>query len=181
MTKTLPAVGCICLLVSGAVIAQTESGPKAGTKIEPLQVHVTTGDDAGKKRDLGAEAKKKPVVFVFVQADKWDRPMARFLKELDKKISADRNDVIIAAVWLTDDVDKSKDYLPKAQQSIQLEKTLWTVFPGEKSGPKGWDINNDAHMTVVITDAGKIGHSAGYMSVNETDVRGVMQKLPKKK
>ena len=68
-----------------------------------------------------------------------------------------------------------------AADSIQLEKTLWTVFPGEKSGPKGWDINSDAHMTVVIADAGKVGYATGYMSVNETDVRGVFQKLPKKK
>ena len=179
--KALLAVGCGFVFVAGAVFAQTESGPKAGSKIEPLQVHVTTGDDANKKVDLAAEGKKKTIVFVFVQADKWDRPMARFLKELDKAVNAKRNDVSIAAVWLTDDVEKSKDYLPKAQMSIQLEKTLWTVFPGEKSGPRGWDINNNAHMTVVITEAGKIGHSAGYMSVNETDVRGVMQKLPKKK
>ena len=181
MKNTLLAVGCTLVLVSGAVVAQTESGPKAGSKLEPLQVHVTTGDDANKKVDLTAEAKKKPTVFVFVQADKWDRPMARFLKELDKKISADRNDVTVAAVWLTDDVEKSKGYLPKAQMSIQLNKTLWTVFAGEKSGPKGWDINSDAHMTLVIADAGKVGYATGYMSVNETDVPGVLEKLPKKK
>ena len=55
------------------------------------------------------------------------------------------------------------------------------MFAGEKSGPKGWDINSDAHMTVVIADAGKVGYATGYMSVNETDVPGVLEKLPKKR
>ena|SRR5438128_10313972 len=168
------------VFVCGTLAAQTESGPKAGSKVESADVHVTTGDDAGKKVDVAAQGKNKTMVLVFVQAEKWDRPMARFLKELDKQL-AERKDVSVAAVWLTDDVEKAKDYLPKAQQSIQLSRTVWTVFAGDKTGPKGWDINNDAHLTVVIADKGKIAGSAGYLSVNETDVRGVLQKLPKKK
>jgi len=164
-----------------ALIAQTDSGPKAGDKVEPLKVHVATGDDAGKEKDVAAQQAKKTAVFVFVQAEKWDRPMARFLRTLDEELGKNHADVAVAAVWLTDDVDKSKDYLPNAQKSLKLTQTTFAVHPGDKAGPKGWGINPDAHLTAVVTRSGKVIASFGFVSINETDVPAVVKKLPGKK
>src|SRR5438132_47823 len=100
----------------GTVRAQVESGPSAGSKVEVLKAVAVTGDAAGKEVDYAAQRKEKPTIFVFVQADKWDRPVARFLRALDQALAKDRNDVHIIAVWLTDDVAKSKEYLPKAEE-----------------------------------------------------------------
>jgi len=175
----------LATLVAAVVVislhAQTDSGPKAGDKVEPLKVLLAVGDDAGKEKDLAAEQAKKTAVFVFVQADKWGRPMARFLRTLDEELNKNRTDVRISAVWLTDDVDKSKDYLPRAQESLKLQQTTLAVHKGDKSGPNGWGINMDAHVTAVVTQGGKVVASFGFVSVNETDVPAVVKKLPEKK
>ena len=169
----------LVLLMAGALRAQIDSGPSAGGKVEALKAVAATGDDAGKEVDYAAERKAKPTIFVFVQSDKWDRPVARFLKTLDKELSA--KDAHIVAVWLTDDVDKAKAYLPKAQQSLQMTQTTFAVFPGDQSGPAGWGINADAHVTAVVTQDQKVIASFGYRSLNETDVPAVLKKLKESK
>jgi hypothetical protein len=172
---------CGFLVLAGTLAAQVESGPGVNSKVEPLKVAVVTGDDAGKEIDLAARRKEKPAIYVFIQADRWDRPMARFLRTLDQDLNRDRKDVPVIAVWLTEDVDKSKEYLPKAQQSLQFAQTTLAVHPGDKSGPKGWGINADAHLTVVVAENGKVTASLGYNSINETAVPDVLKKLAPKK
>lgn len=168
-------------LTSRCVFADVVSGPGEGNKLEPLKVVVVAGESSGKELDFVAERKDKPTVFVLVVADKFSRPMARFIKVLDDKLKAERADVDIVAVWLTDDVVKSKDYLPKAFMSLKTERTAWSVFPGEKTGPNNWDINADADITVVVSDGAKAKFSKGYRSINETEVPKVFESLPAKK
>jgi hypothetical protein len=140
-----------------------------------------TKDEADKEIDFAAQRGDKPTVFVFVQADKWDRPVARFLRTLDQDLAKNREDVRIVAVWLTDDVEMSKTYLPKAREALKLSQTTFTVFPGDKSGPNGWAINGDAHLTAVVIEKTKVTASFGYRSVNEKDVPDVIKKLTLKK
>jgi hypothetical protein len=180
-TLFLSLLACGLLAHPAPLKAQTESGPAAGSKVEALKVAVATGDDTGKEIDFAVQRKDKPTIVVFVQADKWDRPLARFLRTLDQDLAKDRQDVHIVAVWLTDDVDKAKEYLPKAQQSLKLSQTTFTVHPGDKNGPRAWAINADAHLTAVLADSGKVTASFGYRSVNEEDVPAVLKKLKPKK
>lgn len=163
-----------------SIFAQMESGPKSGTKVSELKIFAATGDSAGKELNFAAERKAKPTVFVFVQADKWDRPMARFLRELDQALAKDYKAAQVIAVWLTDDVDKAKGYLPKAQESLKFVQTILAVYPGEKAGPAGWSINSDAHLTAVVADKDKVIASLGFQSLNETDVPAVIKKLSAK-
>ncbi|TXT37959.1 MAG: hypothetical protein FD138_509 [Planctomycetota bacterium] len=169
------------VLSSSSAWADVASGPGEGNVVEKFKVTVVAGESSGKELDFVTERKEKPTVFVFVSADKFSRPMARFIKVLDDKLKAERTDVDIVAVWLTDDVTKSKDYLPKAFESLKTSRTAWSVFAGEKTGPNNWGINPDADITVVVSDGAKAKFSKGYRSINETEVPKVFETLPAKK
>jgi hypothetical protein len=161
----------------GTLRAQVESGPSAGSTVAALKAVAATGDAVGKEVDYATERKERPTLFVFVQADHWDRPVARFLRALDQALAKDRNEVQIIAVWLTDDVAKAKDYLPKAQEALKLSQTTFAVCSGDKGGPAGWGINADAHITAVVAQDQKVRGSFGFRSVNETDAPSVLKKL----
>ncbi len=169
------ACGLLVLTIASAANAQVKSGPEADSRPEPLKVFVATGDDAGKDIDYQPQLKEKPSLVVFVQAASFTRPVARFLKALDDGLAEKRNDVSMIVVWLTDDVDKGKNYLPRAQQSLQLRQTVWTVFPGDASGPEGWGINSDADATAVVIEGGKVVASHADRSVNETSAAAVLK------
>ncbi len=62
---------------------------------------------------------------------------------------------------------------------MSFEKTQLAAFDGQKSGPDGWAINGDTHITAVVVDKGKVAKSFAYVSVNEKDVREVMAELKK--
>jgi hypothetical protein len=146
--------------------------------LPPLKVFVATGDQAGQEVDYVAAREGKPTIYAFVQADKWDRPVARFLRTLDEELSKDRKEIALVIVWLTDDVEKGKDYLPRAQESVKLAQGVWTVYPGTKDGPGGWGLNDSLHLTAVIADQGEARAGLGYRSLNETNVPEVLAKLP---
>ena len=82
-------------------------------------------------------------------------------------------------MFLTTDTDKYKEYLPKIQMSVKYENTALAVL-GDTSGPKGWGINPDAHLTVVVVSAdGKVAKAFAYETVNGTDVKAVEEALKK--
>jgi hypothetical protein len=171
---------CGLIVLQGELQAQTASGPPSGSKVEPLKVAALTGDQAGQEVDFASLRKKQPTLFAFIQANKWDRPVARFLSTLDKELSKDRQDVAIIAVWLTDDLEKTKEYLPRVQQSLNLSQTTLAVYSGDKDGPPAWAINPGAHLTAVVTDNGRVTASFGFRSLNETNVPSVLDKLKPK-
>jgi hypothetical protein len=139
-------------------------------------VYDATGENKEKSVDYAALRKDKPTVYLFVGEGKFARPMFRFMKTLDESIKKDLPSVYGVAVWLTEDEEKSKEYLPKI--SMYFEATALTVFKG-KDGPKGWGINSDAHLTVIVANKGKVTARFGYNSVNETDVPAVLKELKK--
>jgi hypothetical protein len=177
--RRLVAFTGIALLLTTAARADVESGPKVGEKTAELKVFAATGDQAGKELDYARERKEKPTIYVFVQAEQFGRPTARYLKVLDGAVKKAGGDAAIVAVWLTGDVNKSKEYLPKAQQSLQLESTALSVFPGDKSGPNGWGLSDRAFVTTVVAKDEKVAATFAYVSLNETDVRKVVQALQK--
>jgi hypothetical protein len=153
------------------------SGPEKGKAVPPLKVFAATGPHQDQDVDYAKERGAKATVFLFIPADKWSRPLARFLKQLDEATVKVGEDAAVVAVWLTDDPAKTKAYLPVAQNSLQLQATALTCFTGDKEGPKGWGINADAHATAVVTAKGRVAAVFGYRSVNETAVPAVRDAL----
>jgi hypothetical protein len=152
------------------------SGPAKDAKVLALKVYDATGEHKEKEVEYAAQRKDKPTVYLFIDAEKFDRPMNRFMKTLDGAVKKDFGDAYVIAVWLTGDADKTKALLPRVQQSVQYEATALTVL-ADKAGPRDWNINIDAHLTVVVANKGTVRATFGYRSVNETDVPAVKEKL----
>ena len=167
----------VLMILAGSLRADVTSGPKEGEKVAALPVYSVTGEPKDKDVDYAAARKDKPTVYIFVQNEKWDRPMFRFIKKLDDALPEVNEAAILVAVWLTEKPDDAKEYLPKISQ--YFKGTSLTVFTGEKAGPKDWGINADAHVTAVVVTQGKVVASFGYQSVNETDAAAVRDALKK--
>jgi hypothetical protein len=181
MPRVLLAVGVLLGVSLLAAAQDVDSGPKKGEKVPALKVYDATGENKEKTVDYAGLRKDKPTVYLFVgsgddEKGKFDRPMFRFIKELDTKVGKELDDVYLVVTWLTEDEDKTKDYLPKI--ATYFTSSALTVFKG-KAGPKGWDVNNDAHLTVVVAHKGKVTARFGYNSVNDTDAAAVLKELKK--
>jgi hypothetical protein len=180
---SLAALG-LALILTPALRADVESGPKAGEKVPALKVFGVVGTVEGKEADFAADRKDAPTIYIFVAAEEGGipvggRPAARFMKVLDTEIGK-IDGAAVVAIWLGDKAfDKHKEYLPRINTSLKFEKTSLAAFDGEKSGPKDWGVNPDAHLTVVVVNKGKVVKSFAYQSVNETDVRPVLAELKK--
>ena len=161
----------VFLLVLSGRAGDLASGPEKKTKIPELKVYDATGVHKEEVVDYAADRKDRLTVFLFVSAAKFDRPMNRFMKTLDRVVKDKFEHAYVVAVWLTEDVHKTKEFLPRVQQSVQYEVTALTVFADkDTAGPKGWNVNSDAHLTAVIANKGKVVDTFGYRSLNETDV-----------
>ncbi|VTR98358.1 hypothetical protein [Tuwongella immobilis] len=178
MMRSLLALGLSLLGVS-AWAQDVSSGPDVGSKPPALKVFDVTGKHEGKEIDYTADRKELPTVYLFVNAAKFDRPMARFLRELDTATQNDGGDRYVVAVWVGGDAAKLKDYLPRVQMSIKLDGTAMAVHEGDATGPEGWVLNSDAHLTAVVCHKGKVAAKFGYQSINETDVPAVRKALTK--
>lgn len=178
-------LGLVAMLaVFSGAYAEVQSGPAKDAKPPELKVVAVTGVIEDKELDYTTHRGDKPTVYVFVKSKEGripeaGRPAGRFLKELDKAVKDLGGDAYVVAVWLTDTAEETRQYLPLVQTSLQFAATALTYFPGDKTGPKDWGINNDANVTVVIAAKGKVVESFGYLSINETDVPKIVEIVKK--
>jgi hypothetical protein len=90
----------VVLLGAATARADVESGPKAGEKVSTLKVYGVVGTVEGKEADFTAERKGALTVYVFVQAEHFGRPTARFLKTLDGDIAKNVDSAAVIVVWV---------------------------------------------------------------------------------
>lgn len=179
MTRLPMRFLAILLLMASARAQDLVSGPDKDKPVPALQVFAATGPLEDKDVDYAAQRKEQPTVYLFIQANKFSRPMARFMRTLDEETRKLGEAPYIVAVWLTSDLEKTKQYLPRAQQSVRFERTALTCFTGDKGGPKDWNLNDDADLTAVVAKKGKVAAVFGYRSINETDAAKVVAALKK--
>jgi hypothetical protein len=158
--------------------ADLESGPAKGAAIPELKVYDTTGPHAGTEVDFAADRKAKPTVYLFVVAEKWDRPVARFLRKLDGEVQK-HADAHVVAIWLTDEPETTKAYLPRAQQSLQFKATTLTCYPVAKKTPEPWGINTEAGVTAVVARDGKVVKSLAFRTTTGDNAKAVMEAMGK--
>lgn len=169
--------GLIALVLTAvtSTAADVESGPKEQADIPALKVTFATGTHEGKEIDLPGERKDAPTIYLFITSDKFDRPVGRFVKELDRKLGAASDTALAYAVWVGGEAERSREYLPRVNQSLKFEKTelAWTT---DKT-PEGWGLNDEASLTVVVAKGKKAARVFAWRSVNETDVPKVLEAL----
>ena len=168
-----------CVFVASVYAQEIATGPDKENSVPALKVHDVTGINMGKEIDYAAERKDKPTIYLMINAQRFDRPMAQYMRKLDEVLQKDTSDSYVVAVWLTDTAEKTKDYLPRAQKSLDFQKTALAYYSGDLTGPKDWNINTDAHLTAVIAVQGKVAAVFGYRSLNETDVPAVKEAFEK--
>ena len=179
MYKPFGVVVGVLAAVNCSAWADVQSGPAAGAKVPALPVFAATGAHENKELDYAAERKDRPTIYLIVQGAHFDRPMARFMKAIDKDLAEGKEKAEAVAVWLTDNQDETKERLPKVQQSLQFQATALAVSTGDTSGPKDWGVNDMAHLTVVVAHDGKVAATLAYRTVNETDAAAVIKALRK--
>ncbi|MCE9534519.1 MAG: hypothetical protein K8T89_25865, partial [Planctomycetes bacterium] len=171
--------GVALLLVSSVLHADVTSGPKTGDKVEDFMVFGVTGLVEGKEVSYVKERKDEPTVYVFVQQENFSRLMSRFLKTLDTDVKESNPNVRIIIIFLTEKPDMTKEYLPKLQNSLSFAFSSLAVFMGEKTGPKRWEINTDAHLTAVVVSKGKVAASLAYKDIDAPDISKIKDALKK--
>lgn len=149
-----------------------------GATVKPLNIELLQSDGSYTQINAAMAATDKPIVYLLVPAARWDRPVARFLKTLDDKLSGYSAMAEIRAVWLSADLDATKEYLPRVQQSLQLQKSGLGVF-ADAEGPDGWQLGGDVQMVAIVVHRGKIAARFSFGSVNETDVPQVGEAIAK--
>jgi hypothetical protein len=169
------------LALSLAISADVESGLKPDTKIPELKAFGRTGDAKDTSIDYAKERADKPTVYLFVNAAKFDRPIARYMRELDQKAGDAAKDVQIVAVWVGGELDANKTRLPLINQSLKFDRTVLACYEGAAPGPNGWGLNDEAHLTTVVAHKGKVLKSFAYRSTNEKDVPAVLEAVGKAK
>lgn len=164
------------LVLTRDLRADVASGPMARDTVDDFKVFGVVGSIEGKEGSYIQDRKGDPTVYVFVPQEHWSRPTARFLKALDTDVKSTNEKAAVAAVWPADRPATAKEYPPKAQMSLDFANTSLGVFAGEKTGPKEWGINADAHCTAVVTSGDKMVESLVLQSVNETDAKKVSRR-----
>jgi hypothetical protein len=167
----------LLLLSSCFMLSDIESGPKVGEKVPELKAFGRTGEFADKTVNYTEERADLPTVYLMINASKFDRPMARYMRELDQKSGDAIEKVQIIAVWIGGDLDENKKRLPLIQQSLKFDRTAMAVFEGEMAGPNKWGINNDAHLTTVVVHKAVVVKNFVYQSVNEKDADKILEAL----
>jgi hypothetical protein len=156
-----------------------KSGPQPGTKTRPIhipasfQVWMVTGPRALRYHSLVCEHGLNPVAFVFVKEfDPEDKTLVALLKKLDELGSKHPDARFGAAMVILNDggfrevLEKEDEDLPKKlaetglikdaleaklKELAETEKLKHVVLALDtKAGPKGFKLNEDAAITVLV-------------------------------
>ena len=170
------------LVVFGATLLcparEVFSGPRKGAKLPALKVHDCTGENKGKTVDHTEKISDKLAVVVLVSREKFSRPINRFMKSLDEKVSGENKHIPAVAVFFSEEDEKTREFLQRVQTSVNYETMILTSYKG-KDGPKDWNINPDVLLTVVLAKEGKVLTTFAFNSVNEADVPEVFKQVMK--
>ena len=151
------------------------SGPPVGDKLGDFKSHAVFGPDAGKEFKLLDKIKASPTLVIFVH--KITRPGLQFLRPVDK-YAAENDKLASHVVWLSEDKDKTEEFLKRAEKSLNLQTPVSICLEG-KDGPAAYGLNDKVKMTVLIAKDGKVVANFALVDPNATDSRKVVVALAK--
>lgn len=150
-TKALLTIA-LCLFTGRAMVHADEpvSGPKVGEAAGTFEMEVATGDDAGKTLDPIKPLKDKPVLVIFIS--EMNRPGFGLLKMLDKYGRLRQPEGLeVLIVRVSDDAPGAAKHARILYDLYDVKSTAG-VAVGGKAGPKDYNLNEEAQMTVLLVD-----------------------------
>lgn len=182
-TGLILAVLVLCGLPGTCVWGDVESGPAVGAKLSPLNVRLVENGTAAELQDVVLAHLEHPTVYVFVNAARFDRPAAAYVRGVDTLVQElQRRDPLagLVVVWLTDEVTPGIERVSAIQRALRLPAAHWSVSSDGANGPDGWGINDRAVVTTVLAHGREVAARFGYDAINETntvDLKRAIEKL----
>jgi hypothetical protein len=168
----------VAILVSAGLVSAAgdpASGPQVGDKLGTFKAKAVTGGDAGKEFQFPGKSKDGPTLIIFVQ--KFSRPAFKLLKPIDE-FAGGKEGLAAQVVWVTGDVEKTEEYLKKAQNSLKMQMPLSVCLDG-KDGPMAYGLNDQAAITILVAKDRKVVANFAYADPNENDAPKVIEALKK--
>jgi hypothetical protein len=146
----LTLICCAGIAFPAARADEPRSGPQAGETVEGFEIEVATGDDAGKKLDPLKPLKDKPVLIIF--EGQMTRPGFGLLKVLDKYGRLRQPEGLeVLIVRLSDDAAGAAKHAKLLYDMYDIKSPAGVAAEG-KAGPKTYNLNDEAEMTVLLVN-----------------------------
>jgi len=180
------------------------SGPQAGSVLpKPFDALVINGKVAeGRQHCLVCQNALNPAVLIFAREPdaKTEKPLMRLLEGVDKFLENDPENIGGFAVFLSpdahssvtdgmaEDTEKLLEEATKrfalvgrlAARAKPLKHVVVAAYPDE--GPKGYNINKDAEVTVLLYDRLRVSDNWAFEKgkMTESDADGILKKVTAK-
>ncbi len=173
-----PALMLAASVLAASVLAAGDSfpsGPLVGDKLAEFKLHAFSGGDAGKELKFLEKTKGGPTLLVFVH--KITRPGLQFLRPVDK-YAAENENLASHIVWITEDKDKTEEFLKRAQNSLNLQTNVGICLES-KDGPPAYGLNDKVTLTVLVAKDNKVVANFALVDPNGKDARKVIEAMAK--
>ena len=163
MKKSLMA--CVALVVASVGLAvaaeKLESGLAKGAKVPAFNVKDVTGPNKdGDELCYRCRYGNQPVVTIF--AKEMTEEVAALTKELDSVVAKNRDQKMAGfVVLISSDPAKAAASLEKTAKDKKIEQLPLTTFKGT-TGPKGYNLNDKADVTVMMWVESTVKVSEGF-------------------
>lgn len=177
------AMLALCGLSGTWAWGDIESGPTIGARLSPLNVKLVENGTATESQDVVLAHLEHPTVYLLVNAARFDRPAAAYIRGIDTLVQElQRRDPLagLVVVWLTDETTRGVERVAAIQRALRLPATHWSVSADGAIGSEGWGINDRAAVTAVLANGREVVARFGYDAVNETnavDLKRAIDKL----
>jgi hypothetical protein len=167
-----------------------KSGPEVGKDLPgPFHPYNVTGKEAGNFHCVVCTKGLEPVLLVFVRGSAFSDELKKFLGQLDEAIAKDpKASVSAAAIFLfddlknvvTDDVNRAKyaEMVDKLKNDAKLGQIVLCLDSAD--GPKGYGINPDAKVTVLVCSRLQVVANFAYSDEKSIDASAIVAAVKEK-
>jgi len=155
-----------------------KSGPQVGEKLagpfHPLNVN---GDAAGEKKCLYCANGTNPVAMIFARGT--SPQLTKLIKKLDGCCDKNSSCEMGSFVVFCSNDEKLETSLKKIAKEQELKKVILSI--DNPAGPKGYKVNKDADVTVVlyVDHVVKANYSFKKGELKDSQIEEIIKSVPK--
>jgi len=181
-THLIVALGLALAVVTAGVraeeAAKIKSGPQVGEELagpfHPLNIN---GEKAGQKNCLYCSNGANPVAMIF--ARDLTPEVKKLITTVDTCTAKNSGCEMGAFVVFCNDDESLNEKLKKFAKEAELKKVILSI--DNPAGPKGYNVNKDAEVTVVLYKdrTSKANHTFKKGELKEGDIDTILKDVPK--